>query len=608
MEKEPAIPRSPMLPGTPVPSWTRRTVQWTGLVLVGGVLATGAFFLLRTPPPNGDAVEPEEQEFKLPANLFQGWKKPDLALVLSGQMKGYLQPCGCSHPQYGGLARRYSFVKTLRDHGWPVLAVDLGEIAQETGPQAKLKYEYSMKALNLIGYKAIGLGRAEMLMPLIDALGQYSANNPQPRPLAANLKFTDEGQLFHDLNVRKTEIVTAGPLKVGVVGVVGRKEVEKIEALLPPNEKEVRFDDNGPVLTEALQKFGANRTDLSVLLYQGMEKDARLAARHFHAVRAQNNALMPLHVIVCLTDQEEPPGLPTKDPQEFPNTCIITLGHKGRYVGVVGVWRTPKGLDLKYQLVSVGPEFETKAGEEKANPVMALMEDYALKVKAGNYLAKYPRGKHPIQANAKYKDAHYVGSAACAICHKHATEVWNKSQHSHAFDTLVKAKNPGLRHYDGECVVCHTVGFKYDSGYYDPIHAEDPLGPVEKNKLLLHVGCESCHGPGSEHVRRPRDKELRKLMNPYGPSEKERDLEETLADAHKKGGKVEENEQLKSMLAQYNLLKRNRMLDIDMKQCQSCHDIENDVHWGQIGFEKKWIGGGIIHLTPPAEKARLRGE
>src|SRR5882724_6944156 len=42
-------------------------------------------------------------------DLFRDWpanRKPDVVLVLSGQEHGYLQPCGCSKPQLGGLVRR----------------------------------------------------------------------------------------------------------------------------------------------------------------------------------------------------------------------------------------------------------------------------------------------------------------------------------------------------------------------------------------------------------------------------------------------------------------------------------------------------------------------
>ena len=38
-------------------------------------------------------------------NIFVGWNKPDLAIVISGQMYGYLQPCGCFRSQKGRLKR-----------------------------------------------------------------------------------------------------------------------------------------------------------------------------------------------------------------------------------------------------------------------------------------------------------------------------------------------------------------------------------------------------------------------------------------------------------------------------------------------------------------------
>ena len=40
------------------------------------------------------------------------------------------------------------------------------------------------------------------------------------------------------------------------------------------------------------------------------------------------------------------------------------------------------------------------------------------------------------------------------------------------------------------CIGCHTVGFGEPSGYRRA-YGEDKL---------TDVGCESCHGPGSEHV------------------------------------------------------------------------------------------------------------
>src|SRR6185312_9998287 len=77
------------------------------------------------------------------------------------------------------------------------------------------------------------------------------------------------------------------------------------------------------------------------------------------------------------------------------------------------------------------------------------------------------------------------------------------SKHSHAYQTLVDAKHPSLRQYDGECIVCHTVGFGYKSGFTDAI----------KTPHLENVGCESCHGPGSLHAKNPNDLEWQARMN-----------------------------------------------------------------------------------------------
>jgi hypothetical protein len=64
---------------------------------------------------------------------FRGLQ-PELVLVLSGEMYGFLMPCGCSRPQTGGLERRAELLARLRGKGWGVSAADLGDLAsRETG-------------------------------------------------------------------------------------------------------------------------------------------------------------------------------------------------------------------------------------------------------------------------------------------------------------------------------------------------------------------------------------------------------------------------------------------------------------------------------------------
>jgi hypothetical protein len=260
-----------------------------------------------------------------------------------------------------------------------------------------------------------------------------------------------------------------------------------------------------------------------------------------------------------LSAEEEPP----ENPNWVNSTMLVTVGHKGRYVGLVGVFASNRpGLpyELYYQLMRIGPEYKTPLGKDADNPILGLLEDYARKVQNDDYLRMYSQGKHPIQV--QYKDATYVGSDKCKKCHEHAYEVWAKSKHALAFQTLVDAKRPSLRQFDGECVVCHVVGFEYNSGYRNEVATPH----------LKNVGCESCHGPGSEHVNnKNRKPALLKLMNPY------------------KAPPNETEDQKAIRLRQLNIF------------CQHCHDVDNDVGWNDPPIKpgelpRRWPP--ISHMTP----------
>ncbi len=83
----------------------------------------------------------------------------------------------------------------------------------------------------------------------------------------------------------------------------------------------------------------------------------------------------------------------------------------------------------------------------------------------------------------------FVGSAACRSCHAAEFETWSASPHARAVATLVaagKQANP-------DCLRCHTTGFGRPGGFPEkglPAEHADRSG----------VGCESCHGPGGDHV------------------------------------------------------------------------------------------------------------
>lgn len=535
----------------------------TAVVLVAILLCGFAFYrfapfgVTRSEASPGTAGAPVSKQRKQADFLFHNWpkdKKPDVVLMLTGQQHGYMQPCGCSEPQLGGLERRYNFKQQLiKERKWPVISLDLGDIAGERRPpQALLKYKYSMESLKLLNYSAVSFGQNETGLPLFDALASFSLNNPTPRVLAANLQ--NKGGNFFD--AVGSWLIAGGDgtiPKVGVVGLVGASVQKEVK------DAAVRFDRCDTTLNTVFKELEAKKPELFVLLYQGAKKDAVACAKMYPQ----------FNVILCLTEQEEPGGTPDA---KVGNTLIIGVGHKGRYVGLVGAYRKENGFDLHYQLVAMDPDLKTPAGKEAENPVLALFDKYTQEVKEGNYLSQYPKVPHPVQISLP--NATYVGSDRCKKCHPSAYKVWKESPHSHAWNSLVGARRPALREFDGECVKCHVVGFDYKSGF--------PNGNVA---LLKDNGCENCHGPCGEHVRDKDNERIRGLINPFKAP-----ADEAFADTVKRLRKIETT-------------------------CIKCHDTDNDVTWtkeggaltvtepvgdkpGSISF-KKW--DKIIHRTPKDE-------
>ena len=80
----------------------------------------------------------------------------------------------------------------------------------------------------------------------------------------------------------------------------------------------------------------------------------------------------------------------------------------------------------------------------------------------------------------------YRGKDGCLDCHPAESADWARSPHSAAWRSLVERgedDNP-------DCLPCHTAGFGQPGGFVDPA----------RERALLGVQCEACHGPMSLHA------------------------------------------------------------------------------------------------------------
>ena len=88
--------------------------------------------------------------------------------------------------------------------------------------------------------------------------------------------------------------------------------------------------------------------------------------------------------------------------------------------------------------------------------------------------------------------AEYVGSNACQACHEAEFATWKTSPHGHAVKTLEKATT-GDSSANADCLACHTTAYGKTGGFL-------PSEPVASQPDRARVGCESCHGPGEDHI------------------------------------------------------------------------------------------------------------
>ncbi len=395
--------------------------------------------------------------------IFAGWPRPVAALFISGEQLGYLEPCGCAglENQKGGLTRRHVLIRRLRRQGWPVVAIDLGAQVRRFGQQAVLKYRRSLESLVTLGYSAVGFGLQDLRLSTPELVAVVANIDPEANPLvAANVDLFEQGSGF----VARQRVVPVAGRRIGVTSIVGKTLLRQL------HNDDLVLSDPVEALEEILPALRRSADFLVLLSHATVEESTALARR-----------FPDFDLVVTAGGAAEPP--PALQPVAGVKTRIVDVGHKGMYVGVVGLFDDPK-RPLRYECVPLDARFD----KERSPEMRAMLVDYQKDLQtlgfSGLGLRSVP---HP-------SGRRFVGSETCSECHTEAYAVWEKVPHAHATKTLVQL-DPA-RHFDPECLSCHVTGWEpqkyypYISGYLD----------LSKTAALRANGCENCHGPGSEHV------------------------------------------------------------------------------------------------------------
>jgi predicted CXXCH cytochrome family protein len=94
-------------------------------------------------------------------------------------------------------------------------------------------------------------------------------------------------------------------------------------------------------------------------------------------------------------------------------------------------------------------------------------------------------------------------------------------------ETKKLADPPKKKAFDIECAACHYTGYSLTptvAGTFVAGAVNDPNGEADIDgdgiPNELNIGCEVCHGPGSEHVKAPKEKKASLIVSPrkLGPA------------------------------------------------------------------------------------------
>ena len=375
-----------------------------------------------------------------------------LLIVFSGEETGNLEPCGCYEGQIGGISKRYTVIDSFRKKKDVILPVSLGDLPKSSGRQEEIKMEIFCRALGEMDYILHNLGEKDI--EIGPQLINYLSHTSKTVLLSSNVQLVASFPAKINQYVLKECFVSGHTLKIAFLGILSKSLLnnyvleyinvkEPIQALKP--------------LVKQLQE----EANLIVLLSHASLSESIEIAKFFPEIG----------LIITGHNIEEP----TDSITYINNTPVVSPGIEGKYVGIAKYSINNAVVERKsVEVISLESKYKDSL------EMLSLLKEYQQILADEDLLSKIPQ--IPLS-----NDLSYVGGATCGICHKIVYEHWRKTTHSTSYSTLV---NKGYQ-YDPECIKCHTTGNGYVSGFLN----------YEKNSSLINIGCESCHGAGSRHIK-----------------------------------------------------------------------------------------------------------
>jgi len=417
------------------------------------VLAFCASCVDVTTEPSAKSLHKTDSPASRKAGSLGSRKAGSLTVFFTGNELGELKPCGCSGGQLGGLSRRAAvFNRVSKDKR---LIIDTGSLVKSQSEQDLIKFNIIIEAFRRLDYDLVNLSEKDI--ETAQNLGLLS------NPIVGFISPYGTGEKiagrFRDQYLLKGKYITISVLSFNAE----TSPINQIREVFPrePGQQSVNI-------------LIINRCD--------------------DAIISSIAEMGTVDCIVCPAESDEPMviGEANKRP------LVFSVGRFGRYVCGLQITedRGQKTEDRRQRTEDRGQITEAAGDEDKLKlrffsvPVeedleeeaslVQLYKDYQQLVKEGSLLEKHPRF-------TLSNGLEYAGSESCKACHEYEYGKWSRNVHAHTYAILEREGSQ----FDPECVICHVVGMDYESGFISE----------HKTGHLQNVGCENCHGPGSEHIK-----------------------------------------------------------------------------------------------------------
>ena len=363
-------------------------------------------------------------------------------LLFTGNTQAQLEPCGCFIGQSGGLPRRAKAISHIRENGFSPRVVDLGGLQPAHPPTMKTQTD---TAVLMRDQHRVQTTLTAMEMMGYDAFFPSDAEMEVVQNHEVDLSFTFlDSDLTQDSDSYLIEMV--GGKRIAVVGL----------SINNTNEIESLSDRFSSLLSEVQA-----HSDFVV----GLSHSPPEVNRELAHIYPMFSAILSPH---------------EGDTENIGDVLLAYCHSKGKTLGALML--TDKEVDIQYIAL-------TEMVSDDAD-VRQLLDDFYHQVATDHQLRTVSHRLFSSESFEQDDKNSYIGSQACQECHQKEFSQWSHSSHATAFNTL---RTVGREYYP-ECITCHVTGSGYASGYQ--------IGNTERTHLV-DVGCETCHGPGKQHVYTP---------------------------------------------------------------------------------------------------------